>query len=103
MGMEQLRRGGLRFKALCLAAVLAGVGSGVGAEEMQPWEHVLAQQLDLEQKCILQNTYNVQEFQLGNDMVLSGKAHCYDGREFDFSQKKNHMKFDLKACDPTVC
>ncbi len=36
-------------------------------------------------------------------MVLSGKARCYDGREFDFSQKKSHLKFDIKVCEPTVC
>lgn len=103
MGMRRLRLGGWCLSALCLAAVGMGSSASLSAEDKQPWEHVLAQQLDLEQKCILQNTYNVQEFQLGDAKVISGKARCFDGREFDFSQKKNHLKFDLKACDPTVC
>ncbi len=69
----------------------------------EPWEQVLAQQLDLEQKCVMTGTYNVKEFPLGNEVVLSGKARCYDGREFDFSQTKNHLKFEIRACEPTVC
>jgi hypothetical protein len=85
------------------AAVLAVLGAAPEAGAKEPWEQVLSQQLDLEQKCILTNTYNVQEWPLGNAMVISGKARCYDGREFDFSQKKNHLKFDIKACEPTVC
>lgn len=74
-----------------------------GACALEPWEQVLSQQLDLEQKCILTSTYNVHEWQLGNETVISGRARCYDGREFDFSQKKNHLKFDIKACEPTFC
>jgi len=85
-----------------VAAVLV-CGSAPGASAREPWELVLSQQLDLEQKCILTTTYNVQEWRLGDEMVLSGKARCYDGREFDFSQKKNHLKFDIKACEPAVC
>ena len=87
------------FAAVALAALATAYEAGA----LEPWEQVLSQQLDLEQKCILTNTYNVQEWPLGNEMVLSGKARCYDGREFDFSQKKNHMKFDIKACEPAVC
>jgi hypothetical protein len=83
-------------------AVLA-LATGAAWAAMEPWEQVLAQQLDLEQKCVLTGTYDVQEWPLGDELVLSGKARCYDGREFDFSQKKNHMKFEIRACEPTVC
>jgi hypothetical protein len=84
-----------------VAAVLGAAAFGAAAAE--PWEQVLSQQLDLEQKCIMTATYNVQEWPLGDATVLSGKARCFDGREFDFSQKKNHLKFDIKACEPAVC
>jgi hypothetical protein len=93
-------RGLVGFLGAASLGALVAAGIAVAKE---PWEQVLAQQLDLEQKCILTNTYNVQEWQLGDAMVISGKARCYDGREFDFSQKKNHLKFDIKACEPTVC
>jgi len=98
-GRTAAGNGAMRLAAgalgLCTCACVA-----IAAE---PWEQVLAQQLDLEQKCVMTSTYNVQEWQLGDQMVLSGKARCYDGREFDFSQKKNHLKFDIKACEPAVC
>ena len=87
-----------------LALIVAALGAtAFSASAVEPWEQVLSQQLDLEQKCVMTATYNVQEWPLGDDMVLSGKARCYDGREFDFSQKKNHLKFDIKACEPAVC
>jgi hypothetical protein len=92
---------GVVFGFVAAALGLSGAAMGVLAKE--PWEQVLSQQLDLEQKCVLTGTYNVQEWPLGNEMVLSGKARCYDGREFDFSQKKNHLKFELRVCEPTVC
>jgi hypothetical protein len=86
-----------------LLAVVALFGGGVSAAAIEPWEQVLAQQLDLEQKCVLTATYDVQEWPLGDARVRSGKARCHDGREFDFSQQKNHMKFEIKACEPTIC
>jgi hypothetical protein len=98
---QQLARRRVAFGFVAVALGLSGATLSALAKE--PWELVLSQQLDLEQKCVLTGTYNVQEWQLGNEMVLSGKARCYDGREFDFSQKKNHLKFDIKACEPTVC
>jgi hypothetical protein len=89
------------YRRLAVAACLAGLPGLAAAVE--PWQQVLAQQLGSEQKCVLTSTYNVQEWPLGSEMVLSGKARCYDGREFDFSQKKNHLKFEIKLCEPTIC
>ncbi len=70
---------------------------------MEPWQQVLAQQLELEQKCTMVSTFEVHEWPLGHEVVLSGKARCYDGREFDFSQQKHHLKFEIRACEPAVC
>ena len=93
--------------AVAMGAVTAAFGALALepslAPSMEPWEQVLAQQLELEQKCVLTSTYNVHEIALGDETVLSGRARCYDGREFDFSQKKSHLKFDLRVCEPTVC
>jgi hypothetical protein len=97
-------RDGQRATPRTILFALAATGmAAAGAHAAEPWEQVLAQQLDLEQKCVMTGTYNVQEWPLGSEMVLSGKARCYDGREFNFSQKKNHLKFDIKACEPTIC
>lgn len=86
-----------------IGAGLVLVVSAAGALALEPWEQVLSQQLDLEQKCTMTETYDVQEWPLGNELVISGKARCYDGRAFDFSQRKNHMKFEIRACEPSVC
>jgi hypothetical protein len=89
-----------------LLALVAAVGVGAApffASAVEPWAQVLSDQLELEQKCSMSATYDVQQWTLGDETVLSGKARCHDGREFDFSQKKNHLKFDFKACDPAVC
>jgi hypothetical protein len=90
----------VRLVAMVSLRASLAVGPAIAAE---PWEQVLGQQLDLEQKCILTGTYDVQEWPLGNEMVLTGKARCYDGRAFEFSQKKNHLKFDIRFCAPSVC
>jgi hypothetical protein len=102
MFIKRRQRPAVRSALLALVAGALGA-TALGAAAAEPWEQVLSQQLDLEQKCIMTATYNVQEWPLGDATVLSGKARCYDGREFDFSQKKNHLKFDIKACEPAVC
>jgi len=102
-GGQRRQRPGCCVLAGLAVATLTVFATVDAAGAKEPWEQVLSQQLDLEQKCVLTSTYNVQEWQLGDEMVLSGKARCYDGREFDFSQKKSHLKFDIKACEPTIC
>jgi len=84
-------------------AVFIASGGTIAAAATEPWEQVLSQQLAAEQMCDMIGTYNVQEFPLGDDVAMIGKARCRDGREFDFSQQKSHMKFEIKPCEPTVC
>ncbi|MGI9404600.1 MAG: hypothetical protein ACR2OF_08870 [Hyphomicrobium sp.] len=86
-----------------MAAALIASSVTIAVAATEPWKLVLSQQLAAEQMCDMSGTYNVQEFPLGDDVVMMGKARCYDGREFDFSQQKNHMKFDITPCEPTVC
>lgn len=74
--------------------------ASVGAEV---WEELLGAQLQDEHKCTLAGTLYVRELPSGTGVVLSGRARCFDGREFDFSQSKPHMKFEIRACDPTYC
>ncbi len=100
--MGRSHRSRLASASIAAGIIAAALGASAALAK-DPWEQVLSQQLDMEQKCVMTTTYNVQEWPLGDEMVISGKARCYDGREFDFSQKKNHLKFDIKACAPTVC
>lgn len=67
------------------------------------WEKLLRIQLEEGHKCTLSGVVFVRELPSAEGIIYSGKAKCFDGREFDFSQNKPHMKFDIKACEPTVC
>jgi len=98
----QLQRSARRRTGLVAAALIVS-SELIAVVATEPWEQVLSQQLAAEQMCDMSGTCNVHEFPLGHDVVMMGKARCYDGREFDFSQKKNHMKFDIKPCEPIVC
>lgn len=73
------------------------------AEADTAWEKLLRIQLDENHKCSLSGVIFVREMPSGNAILYSGRAKCFDGREFDFSQSKPHMKFDIKACEPAVC
>lgn len=98
----QLRESTKQRMGLAAAAILASVAT-IAIAATEPWEQVLSQQLASEQMCDMSGTYNVKEFPLGDDVVMIGKARCLDGREFDFSQQKNHMKFEIRQCERTVC
>ena len=42
-------------------------------------------------------------FELAGDTVIEGRVRCLDGREFDFTRPKPHLKFELRLCQPAVC
>ena len=76
---------------------------GGTTEEGEPWALSLAAQLHAEKRCDVQATYFVRELPSPEGTLYSGRVRCIDGREFDFSQSKPHLKFDLKACEPAAC
>lgn len=102
MPRRRFQRSSRRRTGLVAGAIILSSAS-VALAATEPWKQVLSQQLAAEQMCDMTGTYNVQEFPLGDNVVMIGKARCYDGREFDFSQKKQHMKFDITPCEPNVC
>ena len=96
----------------CLALLTAGAmawGTGAAMAQEQdegagePWALSLTAQLSAEKRCDVQVTYFVRELPTQEGIVYSGRVRCVDGREFDFSQAKPHLKFDLKACEPAAC
>lgn len=71
--------------------------------EEKAWHIVLNQQLLAEKDCKVNFLTNIREFKLAGENVLEARAHCVDGRSFDASRKKKHLKFELKMCQPTIC
>lgn len=79
---------------LVLALASAGPADGDEASWMPALRHVRAH----EEKCKLGEVLWRREVP-----ILEGRARCVDGREFDFTQRRPHMKFDVRLCQPTVC
>lgn len=89
--------------ASMLAAAFAGSMGLAHAEGDEPWEQLLEMQLKEGKKCTLSGVLYVRKLPVDGGIAYSGRAKCFDGRLFDFSQEKPHMKFDIRACEPTVC
>ncbi|HMN38650.1 MAG TPA: hypothetical protein PKD49_13205 [Hyphomicrobium sp.] len=97
------------FSAAVAVALIQGAASLSAQEndqapkEGEPWALSLAAQLHAEKRCDVQVTYFVRELPSPEGTLYSGRVRCIDGREFDFSQSKPHLKFDLRACEPAAC
>jgi hypothetical protein len=72
-------------------------------KNVQPWSIVLRQQLQSEKGCVVSEILTVNEFRVGDETMLEGRVSCIDGRQFDFNRKREHVKFDVRLCDPVVC
>jgi hypothetical protein len=93
-----------RARRMVITVAMGAVAAQTSpAFAMDPWEQLLRTQLRDEKTCYLAETPLIVEMPLGDGVVLSGRARCIDGREFDFSQSQPHMKFDLRTCDVTYC
>lgn len=67
------------------------------------WVPILRQVLLSQQKCDLSDILSIRELPVGSAIALEGRARCLDGREFDFTRPRPHMKFDVRLCQPAVC
>lgn len=96
---------------VCIVAVLAaGMLPASGQSEQgappvagQPWSILLRQQLLNEKQCALQEILTVNEFKVGDEVMLDGRVSCVDGRQFDFARRHEHQKFEIRLCEPVVC
>lgn len=89
------------FTIAVTALMLANAGRTASDEAswMPALRHVLAH----EQKCKLSEVLWTREVPVGTAKALEGRARCLDGREFDFMQRRPHMKLDVRLCQPTIC
>ncbi len=87
--------------AIAIAASLSYTSNFASAADV--WEQVLGLQLQDEQKCTLSGTLFLREIPKADGVLRSGRARCFDGRQFDFSQSKPDSKFEIRACEPTAC
>jgi hypothetical protein len=89
---------------LAAAAILAtAAGAGLQTTDDGRWRILLRQQLRAEKSCDLNEILIFHEIPLGDEIAIDGRTSCIDGREFDFSRKRPHQKFDIQLCQPSVC
>lgn len=75
------------------------VPAAVAEESWLPGlRQVLAQK-----KCDMGHILWTREVPVGTSVALEGRVRCADGREFDFTRPRPHMKFDVRLCQPAVC
>jgi hypothetical protein len=86
---------------IAIAMSLSCVSNSASVADV--WEQVLGLQLQDEQKCTLAGTLFLREMPKADGVLRSGRARCFDGRQFDFSQSKPNSKFEIRACEPTAC
>lgn len=92
--------------ATCLALAFSALSVTAGDEAPEGdgrWRILLQQQLKAEKNCDLNEVLKYNEIPLGDEVAIDGRTSCIDGREFDFSRKRTHQKFEIKLCEPTVC
>ena len=75
----------------------------MGAQEEPLWKLELKLQLEDDMKCDMLYTTNERALELGGETSLSGRAHCHDGRAFDYARLKQQDRFKLTDCQPQVC
>jgi hypothetical protein len=94
---------GRTLRALLTATALAAASQPAGAEIDSSMRILLGQQLKAEKNCDFREVLTYHELPLGDEVAVDGRASCLDGREYNFSRKRPHQKFDIELCEPTVC
>lgn len=75
----------------------------IAADDKAAWEVQLEAQLLEEKQCDMLYITDPRTLELGGETTVSGRAHCQDGRSFDFSRLRASDPFELADCEPQVC
>ena len=100
-----------RIAALICAALSTAVPFAVSSEDkpdIQPpadarWRTILKDQLKTEKNCDLADVLTYSELKIGDEITVSGKISCIDGRQYDYNRPRPHQKFEIRLCEPSVC
>lgn len=85
------------------AAILAVASSIAVAADQPSWLPLLKMQLKESHGCMLDKVLYSRDLKVGADTGTEGRVSCIDRREYDFMRKKEHQRFELRLCQPTVC
>ncbi len=99
-------------RSILLTAALVLATPLVAAEEAVPdiqppadarWRIVMKEQVKADKNCDLSDVLTYSELKIGDDIAISGKLACVDGRHYDYSRPRPHQKFEFRLCEPSVC
>lgn len=105
----------LTMNRIATAALISGLFAlmpiAVAQEEnqdIQPpadarWRVVLKEQVKTDKNCDLADVLTYSELKIGDEIAISGKISCVDGRQYDYSRPRPHQKFEFRLCEPSVC
>ncbi len=95
---------------LALACISAVPLLAMGEEnpDIQPpadsrWRSILKDQVKADKNCDLAEVLTYSELKIGDEVAISGKVSCVDGREYDYNRPRPHQKFEFRLCEPSVC
>jgi len=94
--------------AFALLAALPFAASGEDNPDIQPpadtrWRILIRDQLKSEKNCDLADVLTYSELKIGDEIGISGKISCVDGRQYDYSRPRPHQKFEFRLCEPSIC
>lgn len=90
-------------------AITAGVAVAGGphvagaAEPADSWTTLLQLQLKEDYNCHIDKVLYSRHVEIGNDIGTEGRLRCLDRREYEFTRRRQHQKFTIRLCQPTVC
>ena len=67
------------------------------------WRSILKDQVKADKNCDLAEVLTYSELKIGDEVAISGKVSCVDGREYDYNRPRPHQKFEFRLCEPSVC
>lgn len=67
------------------------------------WRTVLKDQVKAAKNCDLADVLTYSELKIGEEIAISGKLSCVDGRQYDYSRQRPHQNFEFRLCEPSVC
>jgi hypothetical protein len=96
------------FLSLGILLVLPLAANSENKPDIEPpadsrWRLLLKDQIKAEKNCDLVDVLTYSELQIGDEISISGKIVCVDGREYDYSRPRPHQKFEFRLCEPSVC
>lgn len=83
--------------------VLCDDQSNIKASRGTLWQKLLKEQLKHEKNCDMSEILTYDEMKVGDEIVISGKVLCLGGQQYEYTRLRQHLKFEFRVCDPTLC